>query len=94
MDLYDPINHNRIGYISNLFYFREHRYYLCELEQTANNTSVVANSKGFPIGLVIKYDSVTVCLSCRDLLDPNKDYSQFIPTDDITRSWLMRTTYI
>lgn len=94
MDLYNPLTHESIGYISNLFYFRGHRYYLCSLDNPLKVPSIVADSRGFPLGLLIHFGSIVVCLSCRDLLDSNKDYSQLIPTDPTTRSYLQKTCYI
>jgi len=32
MDLYNPITKNKIGYVSNLVYFKDYRYFLCEMQ--------------------------------------------------------------
>lgn len=94
MELYHPFTGQPVGYISNLFYFHNHRYYLIQLMNPLSIPQIVANQQGFPIGLVIHFGTLVVCLSCRDLLDSNKDYSQLIPTDETTRKWLQRTVYV
>lgn len=93
MDLFDPLTSGKVGYVSNLVYYREFRYYLCELEPSFCGT-VVANSSGYPIGFMIKHAELRICLSCRDLTNSNNDYNQEILTDDFTARLLRQTCYI
>jgi hypothetical protein len=55
---------------------------------------ILSNSHGTPIALTLDYGTLIICLSCRDLLDSNKDYSQLIPTDEVTRGYLQKTCYL
>lgn len=55
---------------------------------------MVANTKGFPVGLIIYYGDMRIAIACRDILDTNSSYNNEIPTNDRIKDILMRTCYI